>query len=767
MSTKKFKFFYQLESIDCGPACLKMICHYHGRVLGMNHLRQVCHASRVGVSLAGIQKGAESLGFDTLALALTPDELKQHDIPLPCVIHWKESHFVVLVNVRDRDNRRKYLIADPAFGIIRMEEERFFNAWKGSNAEGIILALEPRERFFDTPLSKDDMAGDSPNKYLFGYAKRFSSSLTRLFLILILAGALNLAIPILTQKLVDQGIAYQNIQLVYLVIISQFLIFIGIALLDLFKGWVLLYANTRISITMISDFLNKLFHLPIHYFDSKWVGDLIQRIGDNRRIEGFLTNSLIGILFSIMNFIVFSFILFYYHPLILFIFFIGSALSVIWIILFLRKRRILDYNKFEASAENTDNLIETITAMPEIKLSNAEDIKRWQWEKIQAKLFHINERALRLEQYQYLGSGFVTQLKNLLISFFVAQQVIDGRLSLGMMLSISYIIGQLNGPLSQLIDFFQTGQDAKVSLDRLKEVHGRKEEDEETSQSADVSTIVSAASQLNGRNDRLSTAANDKRQQRHFPPMEGFGALDIDAIRFGYSGFEDDLLFDGLTMSIPEGKVTAIVGPSGSGKTTLLKLMLKFYPLQGGAIHFGNTLLWLINAKYWRSHCGVVMQEGHIFSDTVARNIAMSTEEIDYDRVLFSAKLANIDDFARELPKKYETRIGNTGIGLSKGQKQRILIARAIYKNPKLIFLDEATSSLDANNEKVIHENLAHFFERRTVVIIAHRLSTVKNADQIIVLEQGKITESGNHTSLTRNRGVYYHLVKNQLELGD
>ncbi len=741
MSGKPFKYFRQLESVDCGPTCLKMICHHFGRDFPLQYLREVTHANRVGVTLDSIQKGAETLGLNTLAVTLPARQLITRDIPLPSIIFWKDEHFVVLVDINTKKNKTTFLVADPGFRIIRLEYSSFMKAWKGKSDEGVLLAFEPTSAFYNQSIDVERQVAEQATftrKFIGKYTQKFYRQILNLCLVLVLAGGLNLLIPILTQKLVDKGIGYANIDFLYLIVISQIVIFSGIIVLNVLKGWVLLYVNTRISMTLTSDFLLKLFRLPIYYFDSKWAGDLINRIGDNRRIERFLTSNVTGIAFAAINFIAFSFILLYYDYRILLMFLIGSVMSVLWIMFFLKQREMIDYHKFEVRSENTSNLIETISGMPEIKLNGAEDRKRWEWEKIQAKLFEVNQKELHLEQYQYTGSTSITQLKNIIISFFSATLVVEETITLGTMLSISYIVGQMNGPLYQLIDFFQSAQDASISLDRLGEVHLKEDE-----------------------HDKFE---NNEVKSCELQPI--VGNIAVRNLKFSYSGFSDDLLFNDVSFDIPAGKITAIVGHSGSGKTTLLKLLLGFYPYQAGEINIGGIPIKDINPLRYRSQCGVVLQEGYLFSDSIANNIALSSDTVDMERVIEAANMANIHSFITgSLHKGYHTKIGNTGIGLSKGQQQRILIARAIYKDPTVLMFDEATSALDSYNEKTIQDNLALFFAGRTVVIIAHRLSTVRNADQIIVLEDGMIAEIGSHQVLLSQKGIYYSLVRNQIEM--
>ena len=497
--------------------------------------------------------------------------------------------------------------------------------------------------------------------------------------------------------------------------------------------------------------------LPISFFESKNVGDISQRINDHHRVETFLTGATLDTLFSLVNLIVFSIILSIYNTQLLLVFMGGSLLSIIWVTIFLKQRKSLDYNRFQRSRENQNSIYELITGMQEIKLYNCERPRRWEWERIQAKLFKINIKGLALEQYQEIGSSFFTQLKNIIISYITAQLVLNQQITLGTMLSISYIIGQMNGPLSQLMQFIRSIQDAKMSLDRLGEIHNKEDEENEDGNIKKMHGFQEDVDNGSSINKQLFINSINK---------ERGDGITLFNLSFRYGGSRSPLVLKNINMHIPKGKVTAIVGSSGSGKTTLLKLLLKFYPSTEGEIMVDNVNLEDISAKLWRSNCGTVMQDGYIFSDTIARNIAVDGLRIDEERLLNAVNVANVSEYVKKLPLGFTTRIGNSGSSLSGGQKQRIFIARAVYKDPKYMFFDEATSALDSNNEKIIMENMDTFYEGRTVVVIAHRLSTVKNADQIIVLQNGEVVEQGNHKSLTSQKGYYYELVKNQLELG-
>lgn len=726
-----FPFYKQLDAMDCGPTCLRMVAKYYGRSYSLEFLRERAFLTRDGVSMLGISSAAEQIGFHTIGVRISFDKLC--DSPMPLIVHWNQNHFVVVYKVKK--GGEKIYVADPAHGLVCYNKQEFLTCWLSTKTEnedtGIALLLEPTPDFYTH--GEDEKVDKTRFAFILKYLKPYHRFIIQLGLGMLLGSMLQLIFPFLTQSIVDFGISNQNLSFVTLVLAAQLTLFISQTAVEFIRNWIMLHISTRINISIISDFLIKLMRLPIGFFDAKMIGDIMQRIGDHSRIQSFLTGSALSTLFSFVNLIIFSIVLAIYNPTILFVFLFASAVYVAWVLVFLRRRRDLDYKRFSQASANQSSLYQLITGMQEIKMNNCERQKRWEWEAIQAKLFRISIKGLALSQTQQAGAFFINETKNIIISFFAAKAVITGDMTLGMMLSVQYIIGQLNSPIGNLIGFIQSAQDAKISLERLGEIHNK--EDEE-----DV-------------NEQKLTLFPDNKD------------IVVDNLSFKYTGISELVIKD-LSLHIPASKVTAIVGMSGSGKTTLIKLMLGFYPPTSGDILLGNISLSAYSNRAWRDKCGAVMQDGYIFSDTIAKNIAVSSDIIDKQRLMNAAKVANIQDFIMSLPLSYNTKIGAEGNGLSQGQKQRILIARAVYKNPEYIFFDEATNALDANNEKAIMENLQEFYKGKTVVVVAHRLSTVKNADQIVVLDQGRIVELGTHTSLVEKKGEYYKLVKNQLELG-
>jgi ATP-binding cassette subfamily B protein len=729
----KFIHYKQPDEMDCGATCLRMVAKYYGKTFSITDLRQATQTNREGINLQGLADAAEKIGFRTLGVKVPFNKLIE-DAPLPFIAHWNQNHFVVVYKI----TKSTVYIADPAHGLIKYTKQEFIKSWVSDGKdEGVALLIEPTPIFYDDKLI-DGFKHVNKTKgfsFLYQYLFQHKRLIVQLLVGLGAGSLLQLIFPFLTQSIVDIGIQNRDVNFIYLILFAQLMVFFGRTSIDIIRNWILLHMSSRINISLVSDFFVKLMKLPIAYFDSKMTGDIMQRIQDHYRIESFLTGSSLNILFSMFNLFVFSGVLAWYNITIFLVFMFGSVLYVLWILFFLKRRADLDFKRFNQNSQNQSKVMELINGMQEIKLHNAERQKRWQWENLQVKLFKINIQGLSLSQWQNSGSSVINELKNILITFLTAKLVLDGQITLGMMLSVSYITGTLNAPIIELVQFVQHWQDAKLSLQRLSEIHNK---DDEEPHGKDIINEIELNSDFN-----------------------------IKDLSFQYVGVGNSLVIEKLTVEIPANKITAIVGSSGSGKTTLMKLLLKFYDATTGDINLGIQNLKHISAKAWRDKCGVVMQEGYIFSDTIANNIAVGEDIVDKEKLKHAVTVANIKEFIDNLPLGYNTKIGMEGIGISTGQKQRILIARAVYKNPDYLFFDEATSALDANNEKIIMNNLNEFFKGKTVVVVAHRLSTVKNADQIIVLDKGHIIEQGNHNELTIKRGAYYELVKNQLELGN
>ena len=730
-----FKVERQHDSMQCGIACLQMICNYYGKEYSLDSLSKICFATTEGVSMLGISETATSLGFHVVNVKCTVKTLTE--VSLPSILHWNQNHFVVLYRVK---NEKKFYIADPGKGLVTYSLEEFKKHWISTNSngqdKGIAMFLETTPTFFTHQMEdKKKISGKRSFHFLFGYVKKYRKYFGQVILGLIVGSLSQLVLPFLTQSIVDVGIKNQDIGFVWLILLGQLMLTISRTAIDFIRRWLLLHISLRINISLVSDFFIKLLKLPMSFFDTKLMGDLMQRMNDHSRVNNFLTQQTLNITFAMLTFVVFSVVLFFYNKLVFAIFLLGSILYGVWMTLFLKRRKLLDYELFEQQAINNNKTYEFITTIQESKLQDCEQRRRWEWEDTQAELFGVQMKSLKLQQTQEAGSIFINEVKNIIITVVAATAVIHGQMTLGMMLAVQYIIGQLNSPVEQLMNFFYSLQDVKISLERINEIHQMDDE--------------------NGK-EGLLTSIEDKNE-----------GIDIKNIMFKYDPHALRKTIDDVNIHIPQSKVTAIVGASGSGKTTLIRLMLGYYPVLEGTINIGNTDINKLNKKWWRRQCGVVMQDGVIFSESIARNIAVDDGDIDKERLLKAAEIACIKDYIMALPLKFNTKIGRDGVGLSQGQKQRILIARAVYKNPDYIFLDEATNSLDANNERSIVENLDMFYKGKTVVIVAHRLSTVKNADQIIVIDHGKVVEVGNHESLTAKRGAYYNLVKNQLELGN
>jgi len=734
---KKFPFYKQVDQHDCGPICLKIISKYFGRNFSPEHLRDLCKITPNGISGKSLMSGAESLGFQTVPASITYQVLSEQ-APLPCIAHWRDRHFLVVYKVE----RDKVYVADPSHGLIQYNKREFIEAWQNNkkaddNSEGIIILLEPTAKFYNqenTDFSKG-LRGILP------YLKNYTKYILQVFIGLIAGSLIQLILPFITQKLVDQGINLGNISFVYILLLAQLMLFSSSVFLTVIRSWLLLYVGARVNMLIASDYLVKLLNKTVSFFDSKTPGDILQRINESSRIETFLVSAPIS-LFSYINALIFLFVLAYYSITILIIFLIGILLYTIWVWLFMKKRAELDFKRFDASSGLSSKLIQMVSGIQEVKVNSSEKKHVKSWEKVRVQYFKTSISTLTLTQLQSVGGDVINELKNIFITFTAAILVMDGKITLGGMLAIQYIIGQVNTPLLSLIDFFRTVQDAKLSMERFNDIDFVTPEEKILTDQ----TLIKL-------------------------PKETFD-IQFKDINFSYVNDQNKLVLKDINLHIPAGKITAIVGDSGSGKTTLLKLLLKLYLPTAGDIMVGDYNLKHISSKSWRSLCGTVMQDGYIFSDTISENIteSASEESIDVEKLLRSVKLANIEEMINSLPAGFNTLIGaagSSGRTLSGGQRQRVLIARAVYKNPKFLFFDEATSALDANNERVIVNNLKEFYKGKTVIVVAHRLSTVREADQIIVLEKGEIKEMGKHEDLIEKKGAYYTLIKNQLELGN
>jgi ATP-binding cassette subfamily B protein len=730
----KIYFIPQRDNMDCGPACLAMISMHYSKNYPLEYLRSLSFITKDGVSLLGLKEASSIIGLDSISTKLTTLDLISKLNYLPCILHWNQKHFVVLYKVKEK----MFFIADPEFGTIKLTQDKFEKSWLSDGDKGVALFLNPTEEFY---IKQPPKVEKPTIKYLLNYLKPYKKQLSIMFLLLLLGSALTLVFPFLTEALIDKGVNAKDLNFIFIILLAQLGLFFGSIIFSIFRNWLMLYVGTHLSITIISDFLKKMLKLPIKFFDTKLMGDFQQRIQDNDRIEEFLTSQSLTTFFSIITFSVFFGVLWYYDVKILLVYLVLTALSIGWSFYWLKKRKILDYFRFQHRSENQESIYEMLNGVTEMKLNQFEDFKIKEWENIQQKLFKLNTRILKLDQIQLSGFEFFNQLKNIVVTFLAATYVVQGSMTLGMLLSISYIIGQMNSPVNQLVDFFRSLQDAKLSLERLNEVQNHDpEENKELKQ--------------------ISTQSNYQKNGIE-------KGIYLKNLSFQYEGSKSPYVLKDINLHIPEGKITAIVGASGSGKTTLLKLLLRFYDPIKGEIYYNHDNILNLSPKSIRENTGVVMQDGYIFSDTIERNIATKDKEVNKKQLKKAVQIANIEEFVESLPLKYNTKIGAAGNGLSGGQKQRMLIARAVYKNPNYIFFDEATSALDAENEKIIHDNLQEFFKGKTVIIIAHRLSTVKNADNIVVLKKGEILEQGTHKELVNKKADYFNLVKNQLELGN
>lgn len=777
-----FPFFLQPDSMDCGPTCLKMISKYYGRNIPLNILRERMKIDKDGVSILAISEAAESFGFRTQVVKLNIEALRT--VNIPCILHWNQDHFVVLFKIKTKrgffslkNKRDRFFLMDPAQGEIQLGRSDFLEKWNFSNsndeATGIALLIEPSPAFFS---AENDQYQKSTNAVSFGkvflYLKPFKKLIGQLVAGLFISSLLQLILPFLAQSVIDVGINTANVQFIYLVLFAQLALFLGRLITDFVRSWILLHISTRISVSILTDFLAKLMRLPIAFFESRKTGDILQRMNDHQRIESFLTGSSVNVLFSIISLVVFSIVLAVFNSQIFSVFIVSSVLYSIWVVAFLKRRKNLDYKRFEVLTSEQSATIQMIQGMQEIKLNGIEKAMRSKWETLQAKLFKLNMVGLSLNQWQQSGALFINEGKNIIITFISAMLVIEGKITLGTMLAIQYIIGQLNSPVEQMISFLQSWQNARISIDRLNEIQEMDDEEpvnsgliRELPFSFSKQLVGGRTSVLNGYDEDLDNREMVRDQSNDLINLSNQHGIVFNDVSFTYTGGMVEPVLKDINLVIPKGKTTAIVGTSGSGKTTLLKLLLKFYDPQKGEIKLDGTSLRILSHREWRKHCGIVMQESYIFSDSILRNIAIGEDVVNVEKLYHAARVANVMGFIESLPLGFKTKIGAEGIGISVGQKQRILIARAVYKDPEFILFDEATNSLDANNERAIVENLSSFFKNKTVVVVAHRLSTVKHADQIVVLNRGAIKERGTHEELISLRGEYFTLIKNQLEL--
>lgn len=714
-----------MDSQDCGPACLKMIAKHYGKYYSLQYLRDICGVMKEGVTFLNLCIGAEKIGLRTLAVRCTINDL--HKIKLPIIIFWEQNHFIVVYHL----TKRHIHVSDPAKGKIKYTHEEFIKGWyPDGESMGVLSAVEPMVNFKDSEAQKEIRRNSIFRilKYFIPYKKDFATVIGVMLVVTLLQGIL----PFISKAVIDVGIKTSDLNFINMVLIGNIAILLSITIFNVIRDWILMHITSRVNISLISDYLIKLMKLPVTFFENKLLGDILQRAQDNERIRSFVMNNSLSLIFSIFTFIIFSIILLIYNHVIFYIFLTGSVLYVLWVIFFLNIRKKLDWELFGLISQNQSYWIETVSAIQDIKIYNYETSRRWKWENIQAGLYHVNKKVLAITNTQNLGAQFIENIKNMGIVFYCAMAVINGKITIGAMISTQFIIGMLNGPLLQFIQFIISGQYAKISFSRMNEIHQLENEEEQLS--IGNNTILP---------DNLT--------------------ITLENVCFQYT-MASPLVLKNIYLSIPENKVTAIVGGSGSGKSTLLKLIIRLYRPSYGDIKIGNMNIMSVNLRKWRNMCGVVMQDGKIFSDTILNNIVLDDEKIDYDKVRKVCQIAQIEEEINMMPQGIETKIGETGRGLSGGQKQRLLIARALYKDPKYLFLDEATNSLDVLNERKINEALKSAFTNRTVVVIAHRLSTIQHADQIVVMNHGRIVEIGNHKNLMEHKGDYFSLVTAQMQ---
>lgn len=725
MLLNRFPVEYQMDSQDCGPACLKIIAKHFGKFYSLQSLRDKCGITKEGVSLLDLSTGAESIGLRTLAIKCTIDDVV-NSVPFPAIIFWKDSHFVVVYHA----NKKYIWVSDPAKGRIKYTHEEFKKGWYQKGAkQGVLLAIEPTAEFKDSKAEREQRKNtfSSILKYFTPYQRNF----ILIFVIMLLVTALQGMLPFISKAVIDVGIKTSDVNFINMVLIGNISILLSVMIFNVIRDWILMHITARVNIALISDYLIKLMKLPVTFFENKLLGDILQRAQDHERIRSFIMNNSLSLIFSILTFVVFSIILLIYNAIIFYIFISGSILYAGWVLLFLNIRKKMDWEYFELLSKNQSYWVETVSSIQDIKIYNYEKHRRWKWEEIQARLYHVNKRVLAITNAQNLGAQFIESIKNMGIVFFCATAVIKGEITFGVMISTQFIIGMLNGPLVQFINFIVSAQYAKISFLRINEI--KQLEDEEELLSVGSTTIL--------------------------PENK---SLILDNVNFQYTA-NSPLVLHNIYLHIPENKVTAIVGGSGCGKSTLLKLLVRLYKPSYGDIKMDKMNVNAINLRQWRSMCGVVMQDGKIFSDTILNNIVLDDEHIDYEQLRKVCRIAQIEDEINAMPKGFETNIGENGRGLSGGQKQRLLIARALYRNPQYLFLDEATNALDTINEKKIVEALNNAFLQRTVIVVAHRLSTIRNADQIVVLDKGYIVEVGNHDSLMERKGHYFQMIASQM----
>ena len=722
-----FPSYLQIDQVDCGPACLRNIAKHYGKDFTLQFLRSACSVDRQGVSLQGIGQAAETIGMRTKSYRLTLEDLQT--VKMPCIAHWNQNHFVVIYKI----SKDEVWISDPSLGLVEYPigefEEHWISTIKGELQQGVIMEVAPGADFYE----KEKVKGKTGFHFLFSYLRPYRGLIIQLIIGMLVGSLIQLAFPFLTQAVVDVGIKNKDISFIYLLLMGQFLLFAGQGTVEIIRNWILLHIGARVNISLVSDFLMKLLRLPISFFDSKLMGDLLQRVNDHSRIEHFLTASSLNALFSLFNVIVFGIVLLLYSKLIFFVFALATLLYFLWIAFFLKRRKELDEKKFEELSKNRSQLIQLLSGIQDIKLSNSESQMRWDWEQIQTSLFKVTSKSLGLDQFQRIGAQIINHSKNILIVFLAAKGVVDGEMTLGMMMAVQFIAGQLNSPIDQLLGFVKDAQDAKLSLERISSIHDQDNEEDLNKAKIDI--------------------------------LPEDGDISTRNLNFRYGEEENPMVLSNVNVHFAFGQTTALVGASGSGKTTLLKLLAKIYTPVSGEILFDNANIKNIRNATWRNRVGLVTQDGFIFSDTIAKNIALGTDIIDHKRLLETVELVNLREEIESFPLSYNTKIGPEGIGLSEGQKQRILLARTLYKNPDYLLLDESTNALDAQNERIIEENLNTHLKGKTVIRVASRLSTIKNADQIIVLDKGVVIEKGTHTELSNMRGIYYNLVKHQADL--